>query len=172
MDAWGSFALGVCGGGGSDTLAAIVVIVIAALYGWAVLSVLARAEDGTEQAMLIILLIVSIAIGGFLFLYPGGIEGDGDFLTRFMISLIVVSTIAVAASAMARSECRARGARRRCRRCPHPRWPAPALSFQHALRHRLPLVTQRSRLWMGLPSTGELRSHHRPPRHGRVLRER
>lgn len=91
--------LAVCGGGGNDTLAFIVVLAIAALYLLPIVATLGNAEDGAERAVLIVLLAISITVGGLLFLYPQGIDGDQDYLGRFVISLLVTGGIAVAAAA-------------------------------------------------------------------------
>lgn len=88
--------LAVCGGG-SDVFAFAVVLVIGGLYAAALLTALGRAEDGEELGLLIGLLLVSVAIGGLLFLYPHGINGDADFLGRFVISLVVSGLLGVGA---------------------------------------------------------------------------
>jgi peptidoglycan/LPS O-acetylase OafA/YrhL len=93
MSAGVDTVLAVCGGGGSDAVGFIAVLVLGALYALAVLAAIGRAEDAEELAALIILLLVSVAIGGLFFLYPHGVSGNGDYLARFVISLVVAGVI-------------------------------------------------------------------------------
>jgi hypothetical protein len=86
-------ALAVCGGGGNDTVAIIVVLAIAALYLLAVGAALNRAEDGTERAKLLGLLVIAVVVGGIVFRGLAGISGFGDFLGRLMIALVITSAI-------------------------------------------------------------------------------
>lgn len=87
--------LAVCGGGGNDTVALIVVLAIAALYLLVVGAAITRAEDGTERAMLVGLLVLAIAVGGLLFRGLAGISGFGDFLGRIVIALVISAGIAL-----------------------------------------------------------------------------
>lgn len=88
----------VCGGGGNNVLAGFVVLFLAGLYAIAVVTALGRAEDGGELMLLIALLAASIAIGGLFFLYPEGINGDGDFLGRFVLSLVASGMLGIGAA--------------------------------------------------------------------------
>lgn len=94
----GDLILAVCEGGGNDTLALIVVLAIAALYLLAVGSILRRAEDGAERLMLIVLLLVSIAIGGLAYGAAGSISGLGDFIARLVVSLLISGGLALLAA--------------------------------------------------------------------------
>ena len=85
----------VCGGGGNDILAFLVVLVIGGFYATAVVYALSRAEDGGELALLVSLLIATITIGGILFLYPEGIEGNGDYLGRFVLSFVISGLLGI-----------------------------------------------------------------------------
>ncbi len=88
--------LAVCGGGGNDFLAIAVVVVVGALYLLAVGTALLRANDGLELTVLVVLLLISVAIGGFAFLYPDGVDSnDADYLGRFVLSLVATGALGV-----------------------------------------------------------------------------
>jgi hypothetical protein len=55
-----------------------------------------RGTDPDERASLSGLLGLCVATGGLIFLVPEGISGNGDYLTRFWISLLVTGGIGVA----------------------------------------------------------------------------
>jgi hypothetical protein len=83
----------VCGGGGNDTLGFLVIVVVGALYALAVLKAMSLAEFGDELAILVALFTISVAVGGLVFLYPHGIDGNGDYLGRFVISLVAAGVL-------------------------------------------------------------------------------
>jgi hypothetical protein len=95
-----SLVMAVCGGSGNDTLAFIVVIFVAAIYVLSLLTAFGKAEDGQEMVMLIALLSVSIAVGGLAFLYPNGTSGNGDYFSRFIISLVISGGLGLGAAAI------------------------------------------------------------------------
>lgn len=97
--------LAVCGGGGSDVLAFVVIAAIGSLYLIAVGVALLRAVDGLELAVLAALLLASIGIGGFAFLYPNGLDGDGGgYLARFILSLVASGALGLVVAARWREE--------------------------------------------------------------------
>lgn len=94
--------LAVCGGG-NDVLAWIFGIGVAGVYAGALLAAVFRAEDGTEMAMGLGLLVASVAIGA-LFTFGGASFLGGDQLGAFVVSLLVCGGLAIGVAARWREE--------------------------------------------------------------------
>ncbi len=95
--------LAVCGDGGNDTFALVVVAIVVALWFLTVGVVIKAGEDETERALLIALVLVSVLIGAGIFFLPEGVSGDGDYLTRFFLALLIPGAIGIAVSLLTRA---------------------------------------------------------------------
>jgi hypothetical protein len=95
MSTAASLSLAVCGGGGDDTVALIVVVIVVLLWFLTVSAVIKAADDATERAVLTGLVLASVLLGAGIFFGPEGISGDGDYLSRFFIALLVPAVIGV-----------------------------------------------------------------------------
>lgn len=84
-----------CGSGGNATVAIVFLLVSAVIYGLAVAAALRRAEDTVELLVLIVLFLVSAALGPLILLFPD----NSPSLTRFMISLVVTGGVGLAVAA-------------------------------------------------------------------------
>jgi hypothetical protein len=76
-------------------VAIVVLLVPAVIYGLAVAVALRRAEDTTERLVLIVLFLVSAALGLLILLFPN----NSPSLTRFIISLVVTGGVGLAVAA-------------------------------------------------------------------------
>lgn len=103
MSAGASLVLAVCGDGGSDTVALIVVAIVVLLWFLTVGAVVKAGEDGTERALLIGLVLASVLIGAGIFFLPEGVSGDGDYLTRFFLALLIPGAIGIAVALLTRA---------------------------------------------------------------------
>jgi hypothetical protein len=84
-----------CGGGGNATVAIVFLLVPAVIYWLAVATALRRAEDTAERLVLIVLFLVSAALGPLILLFPD----NSPSLTRFIISLVVTGGVGLAVAA-------------------------------------------------------------------------
>jgi hypothetical protein len=103
MEVASNLALSVCGSGGSDAAALIVVVVVIVLWLLAVGAVIRAAEDGTERALLLGLVLASLLIGAGIFFLPEGVDGDGDYLSRFFLALLIPGAIGVGVALLTRA---------------------------------------------------------------------
>lgn len=87
--------MAVCGDGGDNTVAMIVVLLVVLLWFLTVRALVKAGRDTREQALLVGLVLVSVLIGAGIFFLPEGISGDGDYLSRFFIALLVPGAIGV-----------------------------------------------------------------------------
>lgn len=96
------FVLAICGSGGSNTPATIAVVVIALLWATAVWAAIWVGTDALERSFLLVLLLASALIGGLPFLVPYGISGHGDYLGRFLLSLLLTTGMGLGAALWSR----------------------------------------------------------------------
>ena len=82
--------------GGGRVFWIVVPPLIVALWLGAVVVVFRRAPAG--HLWMLGIFLASIAIGGFLLLYPHGIQGNGDYLGRFELSVAVSAGLGAVAS--------------------------------------------------------------------------
>jgi hypothetical protein len=95
--------LAVCGDGGSNAVALLVVAIVVVLWLLAVSAVIRATEDGSERALLIGLVLVSVLIGAGIFFLPEGVSGNGDYLSRFFLALLIPGAIGVGAALLTRA---------------------------------------------------------------------
>jgi hypothetical protein len=98
-----NLVLAVCGDGGSDVAALIVVATVVVLWLFAVGAVIRAAGDGTERALLVGLVLASLLIGAGIFFLPEGVSGDGDYLSRFFLALLIPGAIGVGVALLTRA---------------------------------------------------------------------
>jgi hypothetical protein len=55
-----------------------------------------RDTESRERGSLLGLMVVCAVTGGFVFLFPGGVSGNGDYLLRFWISVLLAGGIGLA----------------------------------------------------------------------------
>jgi hypothetical protein len=102
MNALATFVLAVCGSGGSDTAALIVVILILAAWGLGVWAIIWKGTESQERALLLFLLLASAPIATLMFLGPEGLTGDGDYLARFLLAVLLPTGIGLALALLTR----------------------------------------------------------------------
>jgi len=85
--------LAVCGSGGSDGVAVFIVGIVVLLWLLAVGAVIRGAEANSERVLLTGLVVISVVIGAVLFFGPEGVSGDGDYLTRFFLALLIPGAV-------------------------------------------------------------------------------
>ena len=91
MSTAGDIVLATCEGG-NDTLALVAILFGLLLYLVAALAPLVRAEGRDERIALLVLLVGSAVIGGFIFL--GSIEIQrGEFLPGLLLSLVLAALV-------------------------------------------------------------------------------
>lgn len=90
--------LGICGGGGNDTVARVFVLIIVVVWVLAVAAILGGETGRDERLALLAVLAGTIAIGGLVFLAPEGVSGNGDYLGRFLLSLLLSAALGVGGS--------------------------------------------------------------------------
>jgi hypothetical protein len=88
-----TIALAICGGGGSNAVALIVVAIVVVTWLLVVGAVIRSADDSSERAILIGLVALSVVIGAGVFFLPEGVSGDGDYLGRFFLALLISGVI-------------------------------------------------------------------------------
>jgi hypothetical protein len=76
-----------------------VIVFVWGLVSWACIWRNTRPE---ERSSLLGLLGICAALGGLVFLFPGGVSGDGDYLLRFFFSMLIATGIGLAWPEMAR----------------------------------------------------------------------
>lgn len=92
----------VCGGG-SNAVALIVVAIVVVAWLLVVSAVIRSAEHGTERALLIGLVLISVLVGAGVFFVPEGVSGNGDYLGRFFLALSIPAAIGVATALLTRA---------------------------------------------------------------------
>jgi hypothetical protein len=92
MNTAANLALAVCGGG-DDAVALTVVAIVVVAWLLALWAVIRTADAGSERAILIGLVLVSLVVGAGVFFLPEGIDGNGDYLTRFLLALLIPGAI-------------------------------------------------------------------------------
>jgi hypothetical protein len=90
--------LAICDGVAGSERARWIVIPPVIFFAWGLIVwfCIWRGTDPDERASLLALLGFCVATGGLIFLVPEGISGNGDYLTRFWISLLVAGGIGLA----------------------------------------------------------------------------
>jgi hypothetical protein len=71
--------------------AAIVILGILAVWAAVVWFAVWYRASGEERGWLVLVFAASVVLGGVIFLVPGGVTGDGDYLTRFLVSLVLTA---------------------------------------------------------------------------------
>jgi hypothetical protein len=102
MNALANFVLAVCGSGGSEAAALIAVALVLALWGFGVWAVVWLGTESQERALLLFLLLASAPIATLMFLGPEGLTGDGDYLARFLLAVLVPTGIGLAVALFTR----------------------------------------------------------------------
>jgi hypothetical protein len=71
--------------------------VIVAIWGWIVWRIAWRTGE-SDRLKLFLILAVAAVVGAFVFLYPHGISGNGNYLNRFWLSLGLATALGAVSS--------------------------------------------------------------------------